>query len=230
MVYTLMQLKLPVISRLDNPETGLAFAFLEDQRSNPDVAEQFVLTGHANGLITMNLLEADDINREQQRHSLGEAYRTLLGHFRHEIGHYYFDKYLRNSPRMDGFRQLFGNERLDYDVAVQQYYRTQPVHNGNYYISAYAQSHPLEDWAETWAHYLHMADALETAATHKLIDADVLNAKFESRFKIWVELSIALNSLNRSIGLQDAYPFVLSSAVIAKLGFVEKFIQGISKN
>ena len=31
------------------------------------------------------------------------------------------------------------------------------------HVSAYASAHPWEDWAETWAHYLHMMDAVDTA-------------------------------------------------------------------
>lgn len=227
LIYTLLQLGLPVHSKQEYPENGLAFAFMEDQRSNPNVADEHILTGHADGLITVNLTEADDVSREWQRETMGEAYRTLLGHFRHESGHYYFDQLVRsNAHTLEQFRNCFGDENLDYDAALQAY------HEGNIaaqsaedFISNYAQAHPLEDWAETWAHYLHMTDTLETATQHDLLnETENLAQDFDARVAAWVKLSTALNSLNRSMGLKDAYPFVLSPVVIRKLRFVHSVV------
>jgi len=225
LVYGLLRLHLPIQPRNEYPDMGLGFAFIEDKRSNPDVEEDYVLTGHAEGLITVNLIEADVVGREQQRISLGESYRTLLGHFRHESGHYYFGRLLANSPHLDNFRQLFGDERADYQSALECYHRRQtPVERNLQFISEYAQAHPLEDWAECWAHYLHMHEVLETAVDHGLISESVLQADLNEQIQQWIKLSLALNALNRSMGLSDAYPFVLSAAVIEKLWFVHRVI------
>ena len=182
LVYSLLRLELPLVSRYKDRERGLAFAFLEDQRRNPNVMEEFVLTGHAEGLITVNLAEADLINREIARQSLGEAYRTLLGHFRHESGHYYFDRLIVDRDRRDDFRNIFGDERQDYSKALDEYYSAERCHDfDSEFISAYARAHPIEDWAECWAHYLHMFDTLETAAEHGLVGTDNLDDFDESR-------------------------------------------------
>ncbi len=226
LVYGLLYLQLPVQPRRYYPITGLAFDFLEDKRSNPNVEEEFVLTGHAQGLITVNLIEADEVSREAQRISLGELYRTLLGHFRHESGHHYFDQLVANSAFIDGFRQLFGDEQRDYGEALQAYHdQGDNLVANNRYISRYAQSHPLEDWAETWSHYLHMSDALETAVAYQLVPESVEQLPFGEKMQHWIRLSLALNGLNRSMGLKDAYPFVLSKSVLAKMDFIHKVVE-----
>jgi len=162
LLYTLFSLGLPVVERAIDPGGGLAFEFLADPA---DPGAPRVLTGHDNGLITVNIDEADDAQREQRRNHLHEPYRTLLGHFRHEIGHYYWDRLVKNSDRLDGFRQLFGDERSDYDQALQNHYQHgAPADWQKHFVTAYSSAHPWEDWAETWAHYLHMTDTLETAA------------------------------------------------------------------
>ena len=225
LIYGLLRLHLPIQPRNEFPENGLGFAFIEDKRSNPDVEEDYVLTGHAEGLITVNLIEADVVSREQQRISLGESYRTLLGHFRHESGHYYFGRLLANSSQLEHFRQLFGDERTDYQSALERYHhRKTPSERNQQFISDYAQSHPLEDWAECWAHYLHMHEVLETAVHYQLVGEAVLHAELHEQIQQWIKLSLALNALNRSMGLGDAYPFVLSAAVIEKLLFVHRVI------
>jgi hypothetical protein len=224
LLYTLLQLGLPVQNRKDNAD-GLAFAFLEDKRINPRVREEFVQTGHDQGLITVNLAEADDASRELQRVRMGESYRTLLGHFRHESGHYYFDRLIRNSDLIDPFRRLFGNEQNDYEKALQQYYNQapQPAWKTGF-ISDYAQSHPLEDWAECWAHYLHIVDTLETAAEFKLVDALALQTEGDGWLMDWDRVTVILNALNRSMGMRDAYPFVYSPATIEKIRFVHSVL------
>jgi hypothetical protein len=161
MMYSLLALSLPLEKKLAAADPGLAFEFLADT-SGGDATR--VLTGHDNGRITVNVAEADDVQRERQRTQQHEPYRTLLGHFRHEIGHYYWDRLIDNSPRLRSFRTLFGDERVDYTVALRAHYQNGPPPDwAERYISAYASSHPWEDWAESWAHYLHMSDALETA-------------------------------------------------------------------
>ena len=239
LIYSLLRLKLPIASRKDDPQQGLAFRFLSDARS-PGGSGSRVMTGHDNGIITLNIAEADDATRERTRHAMKEPYRTLLGHFRHEIGHYYWDRLVRESEFLNPFRAIFGGEQTDYAQALEQYYRVgAPPNWQESYISAYSTSHPWEDWAETWAHFLHIQDALEVAndfgLTGKRIlpDAQDKNAKpwlslkqtnFDEVIGSWSEFAVALNSINRSMGLPDLYPFVLSPPVIAKLRFIYEVI------
>ncbi len=222
LLFTLLSLGLPVRPRSVDPDTGLAFAFLEDRRSNPQVEPEHVLTGYADGLITVNLAEASPASREQTRAELAEPYRTLLGHFRHESGHHYFALLVRDEL-CARFRELFGDERADFPQALQRYYAgAPPPAPAADYVSRYASAHPIEDWAESWAHYLHMVDTLETAAQFQMMRELPADASFDALLGEWMELSIALNELNRSMGLSDAYPFVLSPAVIEKLRFVHR--------
>jgi hypothetical protein len=235
--YTLFQLRLPVETQAENP-AGLAFQFLADVGPNVGSAQSGVLTGHAGGVITINLAEADDAERERRRQQMGELYRTLLGHFRHEIGHYYWDRLILNAPHLEEFRHVFGDERKDYASALQDYYANgAPADWSERFISAYAGSHPWEDFAETWAHYFHMIDTLETARvvgltiSPKLPQSPGAVFDFHPRdttvnrlVEAWVALTFAVNSLNRSMGLHDLYPFVLGPAAVAKLAFVHKLI------
>ena len=231
--YSLLRLNLPLESRADDPEHGLAFDFLADL---PQPHAAGVMTGHDNGLITLALKEADDATREKVRTAMGEPYRTLLGHFRHEIGHYFWDRLVENdAPILEGFRALFGDERRDYGEALRKYYEEGPPANWqNDFISMYATSHPWEDFAETWAHYLHIVDTLETAAAFGVkvkprrakgeltatIDFDPYRADMDRLIDAWLPVEFATNNLNRSMGLTDLYPFLLSPRVIDKLSFV----------
>ena len=234
LLYTLYALKLPLSSRQEWPNEGVAFHFLRSTDTEP------VMTGHDEGIITLNIAEADSVFRENMREKMGEAYRTVLGHLRHEIGHYYWDRLIRNTDRLNAFRELFGDDTLDYDQAVQRHYEQgAPANWWESYISAYSTMHPWEDWAETWAHYLHMVDTLETAKSHGLslrvpgadrsgeqVSTDALAFRdFDSLTSSWNAVTLALNSLNRSMGMKDAYPFVLSPKVLEKLRFVHDLIQ-----
>lgn len=229
LLFSLLALRLPVVSRQQDG-SGLAFAFLEDKRMNPHVEEEFVATGYQSGLITVNVAEADDLSRETSRVLMEEPYRTLLGHFRHESGHYYFDKLVRYSDKLANFRQLFGNEQMDYNTALDDYYQNHAEFKQRYttqanrYISCYAQSHPLEDWAECWSHYLHMIDTLETAAEFGIIASPLQRNDFYSWIGQWQNVTVAMNALNRSMGLRDAYPFVLSQEILAKIHYVHLVI------
>ncbi len=224
LIYTLMSLGLPVRARRYEVD-GLAFAFLEDRRANPSVEEEWVQTGYAQGLITVNLAEADDGNREMQRTRMGESYRTLLGHFRHESGHYYFEHLVQNSENIDGFRQLFGDESQPYEASLARYYaHPPPSARETGYISDYAQSHPLEDWAECWAHYLHIVDTLETAAEFGLTEREPLAQSTDHWLANWDRVVVVLNALNRSMGMRDAYPFVYSGATSQKIRFVHSVV------
>lgn len=227
--YTLLRLRLPLTSKPKDPD-GLAFDFLAAPVAGP------VMTGHAGGVITINLAEADDAERERQRKTMAEPYRTLLGHFRHEIAHYYWDHLIKATPGLDGWRKLFGDERQDYRAALQKYYAEGPPADWReHFISAYAASHPWEDFAETWAHYLHMVDTLETANAFGLrvrpradlaakIDFDPYRAPIERIVDAWLPLTFAVNSINRSMGVPDLYPFVLTPPVLVKLAFIQACI------
>jgi len=185
--------------------------------------------------------EADDPFREKMRVQMGEAYRTLLGHFRHEVGHHYWERLIESSDRLAPFRERFGDERVDYAEARQRHYDQGPPPDWSAgFVSAYASMHPWEDWAETWAHYLHMTDTLETARAYGLVvrpegarTPSVRTRRldlhdFEDLAAGWYPLTMALNSLNRSMGLPDTYPFVLSDTAIAKLRFVHEVIEAAS--
>jgi hypothetical protein len=235
-LYSLLAQCLPVIGKSAESPSGLAFEFLNDS-IKPNGDRGRVMTGHDNGLITINVAEADDVYREQQRQQQREPYRTLLGHFRHEIGHYYWDQLVQGSPRLDEFRRLFGDERADYTQALKQHYDNGPPADWEArFVSAYASTHPWEDWAESWAHVLHMCDALETSKSIGLslqprrddepsltlpaIKAGGRASEFEPMIEAWLSLTYALNNLARGLGLPDSYPFVLSRPVIEKLRFV----------
>lgn len=225
LIYSLLELDLPIVAKREDAERGLAFDFLEDQASNPTVLHQHVATGHAQGLITINVREADHAAREETRSQMNEPYRTLLGHFRHEIGHYYWERLVANSPWTQPFRERFGDERRDYTRAMQAYYERGPQADWRAeYISAYACAHPWEDWAETWAHYLHMTDTLETALSFGVVADAADDRNFQQWLDEWMQLTVVMNALNRSMGVQDAYPFVLSPAATDKLRFVHRVI------
>ena len=241
LMYTILKLGLPHPTETEDEGRGLAFDFLADPPSG-DAPK--VMTGHDDGLITIALVEADDVERERRRTALGEPYRTLLGHLRHEVGHYYWDRLVAEGGDLEGFRALFGDEREDYGEALQRHYaNAQPDSWSDSYVSAYARAHPWEDWAETWTHYLHIVDTLETARAFRLrvdpkaarndnlsaeVDFDVYaDVPIATLIDAWLPLSFAINSLNRSMGQNDAYPFVLSSGVIEKLAFVHRVVHGV---
>lgn len=235
LIYELKNLGLPVQPKRDGNPSGLAFRFLEDPEPEHEFADSRqgiqVLTGHAGGVITINILEADDVAREQIRRQMNEAYRTLLGHFRHESGHYYWTRLIERAGRLDAFRAVFGDERNDYNAALDAYYRSSaPADWYNRFISAYASAHPWEDWAECWAHYLQMVDALETAWDMGLVRVEPASraADFDAWVRQWMELTVGINALNRSLGLRDAYPFVLTDAVIDKLRFVDGVVRELT--
>jgi hypothetical protein len=240
--YSLMRWKLPIPDRTEDPEGGLAFEFLADVAKS-DGKVDHVMTGHDNGIITLNIAEADDSEREKLRVEMGEPYRTLLGHFRHEIGHYYWDRLVRDSKSIDRCRALFGDDREDYGEALKRHYEQgAPANWQEHYISSYASTHPWEDFAETWAHYMHMVDALETAYAFGLVirpkakqgkplETTVgfdpyTSGSIDELLKSWVPVTVALNSLNRSMGQPDMYPFVLPEAVTAKLAFIHDVVRG----
>ena len=241
LIYSCLRLKLPLANRVDDPNGGLGFRFMADA-TKPDGTVEHVVTEHDHGLITLNIIEADDGAREKIRLGMKEPYRTLLGHFRHETGHYYWDRLVLNSRFLEPYRTLFGDERQSYEENMKKYYASgAPANWQENFISAYATMHPWEDWAESWAHYLHIQDTLEVAADFGLVGKRIRidpkgNAEgktpaptaksFDTVIDTWAELTVALNSINRSMGLRDLYPFVLSQPVVDKLRFISDVIAG----
>lgn len=247
LVASLVAMGLPVASRIgEDPQRGMAFDLLADIEPVP------VTTGHHEGIITINLSEADDAAREAIRSAMQEPYRTVLGHMRHESGHYYWSRLLDGSAWHEPFRMLFGDERQDYGAALQNHYTNGPDPAwADNCVSAYASAHPWEDWAETWAHYLHMVDTLDTAIASRMdndtghllkdpFEADVLyrldaaaapdadetttDQAFLAFVNAWVGLTGVLNEFSLGMGLPDFYPFVLSKRSVTKLHFVHRFI------
>lgn len=245
LIYSLLKLSLPLESKLDYPAGGLCFDFLS--ANEPASSGQKIMTGHDDGVITIVLAEADSVSREQIRSSLNEPYRTLIGHFRHEVGHYYWQRIIADDENsLANFRAFFGDERKSYAGALQQHYANgAPKDWRKYFISEYASSHPWEDWAETWAHYMHIINTMETAwsfglkgeaklknADHMSIDAldPYSGLKFTAILEESIALFYAVNSINRSMGIPDVYPFVISDAVIPKLEFIHKIMVTFKAN
>ena len=241
LVYALLRLGLPVRDKMSYPDHGLAFDFLADQPG-----KDRIMTGHDEGLITLNVEEGDSAKREANRIQLHEKYRTLVGHFRHEIGHYYWDELVASNPALlTEFRTLFGDERADYGNALQRHYRDgAPADWESRFISTYATSHPWEDWAETWAHYLHLLDLLESAHAFGMqvdppgmpeltmqasADFDPYGQRDVERILTTaVPITFAINSINRGMGRPDLYPFVLNGPVREKLAFVDRVVSSAS--
>jgi hypothetical protein len=226
LIYELLKLRLPIMSSPNSGLPPLAFDIIADAQ-----------TGHDNGLITINVAEADPATREKVRTDFDEPYRTLLGHMRHESGHYYWMVLVNKPGTIDRYRQLFGDERPDYGEALAAYHQNGPKPDWQKgYISAYASAHSWEDWAESWAHYLHTVDTLETADDYGIdprcpnqpavgrawfSSTDPYKARNAKQLvERWVPLALAMNSLNRSMGHGDFYPFVVSPPVISKLDFI----------
>lgn len=213
----------------------LRFAFLEDLPDQPPV-----MTGHAQGLITVNIKEGDPRQRLDEQLAMDEPQRTVLGHLRHESGHFYWDEWVGADPSWQArFRELFGDERIDYAQALADHHAAprpwDPLQPDGA-ISRYALAHPWEDWAETWAHYLLMVDALsepdagrnEAAAdpaSSKLAGDLVRDTEFPDLLATWLQRAHHGNALNRALGLPDAYPFVIDDGVRTKLGFIHELVR-----
>lgn len=236
LIYSLLRFGLPIVGWREDPERGLAFDFLADTET------ETVYTGHAGGLITINIAEADSIERERRRVALCEPMRTMLGHMRHEIAHYYFDMIVAAEPgRLEASRRIFGDERESYGEALKRYYRDGPPEDWRArHVSEYATAHPWEDFAESWTHYLHTVDTLDTAASFGLavgpsvspiprFAAAIPDDPYRAAFLVelmqpWKPVATAVNGLNRSIGQPDLYPFTLSPIAVEKLGVIHMLI------
>lgn len=239
--HTLLHLDLPLETRADASAHGIGLGLTFDFLYDP-VGEQTgnvqIMTGHEDGLITLNLLEADDVHRERVRTALGEPYRTILGHFRHEAGHYYWSRLIEHSDEVEAFRALFGDERVSYEEAMAAHYQASNVSGSDDYVSAYAMMHPWEDFAETFAHLLHIVDTLATIGGFGMrmtrwpgyeeqpeVNFDPYRASAHQLVSEWRPFSFAQNSINRSMGQSDLYPFHLSPKVIEKLSYINRLLQ-----
>lgn len=239
LVHQLIDLGLPVEPFRAATGEGLAFDLLSSRYDR-------VTIGHDDGLITIDLAESNDAHRETVRAELGEAYRTVLGHLRHEVGHYYWDVLIDidDIGRTD-FRRVFGDERHDYGDALNAHYENGPpggwVDN---YVSQYATMHPWEDWAETFAHYLHIRDGLQTADSFGLVASaraergrstnrhgdSYRNGSIDDLIARWLDLTLPLNAMSRSLGHRELYPFVLSPGVMTKLAFVHDRVRAAAND
>ncbi len=235
LLFSLLELRLPVVGFRERPG-GLAFDFLSSAQSP-------VSTGHADGVITLDLTETNPAAREGRRMALGESYRTTLGTMRHEIGHYYQSILApEGSPERARCRALFGDDRESYQEALDRHYRDGPPDDwASSHVSAYATMHPWEDWAETFAHYLHIRDTSQTAAAYGVrvdgpqvlttdrvsleSDPTLTDESFRELLAEWFPLTYALNAINRSMGAPDLYPFVITPATHVKLAFIDELVR-----
>jgi hypothetical protein len=245
LIYQLIGLGLPIVGRDKDPAEGLAFDF----QSSATVGKP-VMTGHQDGIIAMDLAESDDVHREGVRHAMGEPYRTVLGHLRHEVGHYYWMVFARDPSRLARIRHLFGDDTIDYAEALDSHYGGGPPPGWEQtYVTAYATTHPWEDWAETFAHYLHIRAALQSAAAYGLVvtgpavaegtpmaetlvsapEEDLDDEPFRTILGDWLPLTYALNELNRTMGRDALYPFVLAPAVVDKLALVHRMVTQVAR-
>ena len=237
--YSLLRWQLPLHTIAEDAEHGLSFEFLADE---PAGGVPQVLTGHDRGRITVALKEADDVERERRRVAMGEPYRTLLGHFRHEIGHHYWDVLVRDGGKLDACRAVFGDDSQDYAQALKRHYdQGAPAGWQDSFVSEYATMHPWEDFAETWAHYLHIVDTLEMAGAagissvrppvdrtgdhSAMVTFDPYFAgEVEQVVNAWIPFVFAMNSVSRAMGERELYPFVIAPAVRTKLGFIHRLV------
>ena len=228
LLYTLLELKIPLSNGWSDSKNGLLFDFLENIKAGTNAVSKKVVTGYADGIITIDILEADDIARVSARSALNERQRTILGHFRHESGHFFWDKLFKEMELGSEFEQLFGNPDKNYQESLNQYYEDGPPSNwSHYFITAYASSHPLEDWAETWNHLLLIFDTIETAHAHGLTPMKPEIQNLIGSLDVWNDLVIVLNQLTRSIGINDAYPFIINELVSQKLNYIAKLIESL---
>lgn len=238
LIYSLMRWKLPLQDRTCDTRHGLVFNFPADP---PAGRGPKVMTEHESGVVTVALTEADDLEREKRRNQMHEPYRTLLGHLRHEVGHHYWDLLVRDGGKLEACRSVFGDDSRDYQAAVDRHYAEgAPPDWQEHFVSSYAATHPWEDFAETWAHYLHIVDTLEMASSFGMeirpscddagahsarIDFDPYESKdFRQIIDTWLPFVFAMNSVGRTMGQGDLYPFILAPAVVRKLDFVHGLV------
>jgi hypothetical protein len=226
LLHQLAELSLPYEPRSPSAPDGLAFDLVY-------LPGQGGITGHRDGLVTLDLAEADDRLRDDLRRRLGEPFRTLIGHLRHEVGHYYWRRLVVESGSIGSFRDLFGDETSDYQIAIERYYRAGAGDwDPTRFVSPYAAAHPFEDWAETFAHYLHIVDATDTAIAHGLVPMErgpvaigqAPVADFEKVLAAWRPLNLAVSAIAESLGAAPLYPLDPTGQVVRKLSFVGRVV------
>ena len=242
LIQEIIALRIPcetMIEAAENGTFGLAFDLLYDPVGEESGTVQ-ITTGHEAGLITLNVMEADDAKREAMRNRLGEPYRTLLGHFRHEIGHYYWARLVESDPQwLAECRAIFGDDTMSYEEAHEKHYGGEGSGWTTDFVSSYATMHPWEDFAETFAHLLHIKDALATIGgfgmrlmnwpgedVQPAVDFDPYTADTQTLVNEWRPFAFAENAINRAMGQPDLYPFHISEAITAKLDFVNRLLMG----
>lgn len=208
---------------------ALRFHLKQDREDNPDIVEEYVITGHINGDITMNIRETDRVRIEATKRTFNEKYRTTLGTLRHEVGHFFFLALVSPYPgRLERFRAMFGDETQDYNEALTRYYdrKRNQTRRSSKHVSSYAMSHPHEDWAETWAHYMHIEDALAVARNIEVSSTfrKPVDDWFAQVMGDWEHIAGVMNALNLSMGHAPAYPFRLTDQVAEKIRFVADLI------
>ena len=222
-----------------NPDQGsaapLRFEFKadaipDDGRWVPMDDGQPVYTGHADGVITINLKEADDLERERMRLNLGEPQRSLVGHFRHEVGHYYWDLLFRSDPgAKQRFIDTFGDpDHPSYSEAMDRHYQQGPPRDWrNRFVSAYATMHPWEDWAETWSLFLDIFGTMDTLSAHGLErwPAAAADAGFDRLVEAYTTVAVALNELSRNRGMTALHPESVAAPVLEKLALVRREVR-----
>jgi hypothetical protein len=232
LLYTLDRLGLPYANAMPK----LSFDFKADiQRPNNEWrnagATEIVYTGHADGKITINLREADDATREALRVKFHEAHRTLIGHFHHEIGHYYWQMLVQRRREAECIKVFGDHIAPPYQDAMAAYYQNGPRAGWqSSFISAYASSHPWEDFAETFALYLDMVSVLDTA-THlfKSVRANYRARSVATLVERFGEVGVLVNEFNRTVGLLDLVPDVVVPPVAAKLEFIHSLVKRAAK-
>ena len=192
------------------------------------------MTGHNNGLITLALKEADDAVREQVREAMGEPYRTLLGHFRHESGHYFWDRLVAPDPesldvvsrpvrrRARGLcggaeRALCAKARRPTGRRISSAPMPAPIPGRISPKAGRIICTSSTRWRRRRAFDLSVVTRRKTTR----INFDPHNAaSMQQLIDAWLPITFTVNGLNRSMGQPDLYPFILSPRTIAKLAFV----------
>lgn len=230
LLYELDILRLPFRFPESDPRPSLKFDFKADILPKKFLwwtmgKKEQVFTGHANGLITINIREANDAERERLRVNFGEAHRTLIGHFRHEIAHYFWEVLVRGRDE-ERCVAVFGNhEKPTYSEALETYYKNGPAADWRErFVSAYATMHPWEDFAETFATYLDMVSVLGTAYHSGFVPVVPRFGDFDSMLAQYKALGIGMNEINRSMGLLDLVPEVFVEKVRAKMRYIHDIV------
>lgn len=213
--------------RPEDPGTPPVFHMLADGPTP-------VAMGHVNGVVTISVAEADPVLSTTRREALEEPYRTMIGHMRHEIAHMLWWRLSLRTDFLEAFRAVFGDEREDYSAALQRHYSSGPPEDWNQnFLTTYASAHPHEDWAETAAHLLHLTDITDSAvsagfslATLPYPDWDPYSEPDAvSLIQVAISVVTGVNHVNRSMGLADVYPFMISLEAQKKLAFVHEWLR-----